>query len=157
MSCDANTEKGKDAVILMRNSGDTAWLIVGGAKTKSRTLDSPVEDVTSQSTNGNFTESEHTGFSTLNLSVSGVFDNRSGSSRSIGGTSYAYASTKELAQVAIPSDGVKAAWQFLLIYKDMDISGCFNISSYETSGDTTGLINFSMNLQNKGQPTITHK
>jgi predicted secreted protein len=154
-ACAVNVLKGKvAAILLMRNIGDTAWEIVGGVNTRSVTLDNPVEGITNQSTSGDFTESEWTGYSTLSISASGVFDDRDGESRTIEGTAYNIAKVSKL---AVSAWNATRSDEFLIIMPDKNIEGCFNITNFESSGDQEGLATFSISLQSKETPTVTFK
>ena len=154
-ACVANVIKGKNsAFILMRNAGDTAWEIVGGLNTRSVTLDNPVEGTTSQSTIGDFTESEWVGYSTLSISASGVVDTRDGTSQTIEGTVYNVGATTKLDVAAFNET---RSDEFLIIMPGKNIEGCFNITNYENGGDQEGLGTFSLSLQSKESPTVTFK
>lgn len=153
MSCDPNVTKGREAVLLAKNAANTAWEIIGGVNSRDNTVDNPVEEITSSSTPGSNTESEYTGYSTDNISVSGVADNRTGTIRSINGTDYTVASISRLDQLA--NTGNRCG-EFKLIYPTKEKEGFYNITSYGDSGDTPGLLNFTATLQNKGAVTTTY-
>ena len=152
MTCDPNVTKGSEAILLAKNAANTAFEIIGGIKSRDNTTDNPVEEITSSSTVGDNTESEYTGYSTDNISVSGVADNRTGVSKVINGVSYNIASVTRLDQLA--STGQRCG-EFKIIYPNKEKTGFYNITSYGDSGDTPGLLNFTATLQNKGLITST--
>ena len=153
MTCDPNVTKGSEAVLLAKNSANTAWEIIGGVKSRDNTVDNPVEEITSSSTVGSNTESEYTGYSTDNISVSGVADNRTGVSKVIKGVSYNIAAVTRLDQLA--NTGNRCG-EFRIVYPNKEKEGFYNITSYGDSGDTPGLLNFTATLQNKSEITTTY-
>ena len=153
MSCDNNVIKGSEAILLAKNATNTAWEVIGGVRSRDNTTDNPVEDTTSSSTTGSNTESEYTGYSTDSISVSGVADNRTGTTKTINGIDYTVAAVTRLDQLA--NTGNRCG-EFKLIYPNKEKEGFYNITSYGDSGDTPGLLNFTATLQNKGQISTTY-
>lgn len=152
MSCDTqNVIKGRQLVLLARNDGDTAYEIIGGVRTRGYTFDNPVEETTSSSTTGEYGEAEWTGYSNCSMSLSGVADTRTGAVDPVTGlTVVGYARLLELA-----TQGVRAG-QFRMLNVDTDgyIDGCFNITSFGSSGDTPGLLSFDASLENKSDVIV---
>ena len=151
--CNSNVTKGREAVLLAKNATNTAWEIIGGVNSRDATTDNPVEETTSSSTPGSNTESEWTGYSTENISVSGVADNRTGTTKTINGVDYIVAAITRLDQLAHTGN---RCGEFKLIYPTKETEGFYNITSYGDSGDTPGLLNFTATLQNKGEITPTY-
>ena len=153
MTCDANVTKGNEAVLLAKNATNTAWEILGGIQSRDSTTDNPVEEITSSSTPGSNTESEWTGYSTDNISISGIADNRTGATKTINGVEYTVAAVTRLDQLA--NTGNRCG-EFKIVYPHKEKEGFYNITSYGDSGDTPGLLNFTATLQNKGEITTTY-
>lgn len=153
MTCDANVTKGNEAVLLAKNATNTAWEILGGIQSRDSTTDNPVEEITSSSTPGSNTESEWTGYSTDNISISGIADNRTGATKTINGVEYTVAAVTRLDQLA--NTGNRCG-EFKIVYPHKEKEGFYNITSYGDSGDTPGLLNFAATLQNKGEITTTY-
>jgi len=153
MPCDNNVSKGKEAVLLARDDLDTIWQVIGGVQSRDNTTDNPVEETTSSSTPGDNTESEYTGYSTDNISVSGVADNRTGTTVTINNVDYTVAPITRMDQLANTGNRCN---KFKLIYPYKEKEGVYNITSYGDSGDTPGLLNFTATLQNKGEITTTY-
>ena len=153
MTCDANVTKGNEAVLLAKNATNTAWEILGGIQSRDSTTDNPVEEITSSSTPGSNTESEWTGYSTDNISISGIADNRTGATKTINGVEYTVAAVTRLDQLA--NTGNRCG-EFKIVYPLKEKEGFYNITSYGDSGDTPGLLNFTATLQNKGEITTTY-
>ncbi|MCK5614632.1 hypothetical protein KAR91_72880 [Candidatus Pacearchaeota archaeon] len=149
--CPDSVSKGNQGVLLIRNAGDTAWLVIGGVTSRSMTVDNPVEPVTSSTTVGDYQEAEYTGFSQMTMNVSGVVDSRTGHTVNVGGVNYTVAPTKTLSIAATTGN---RSDKFMLVNPYMTADGCFTITTYEDSGDTPGLLNFSATLQSKTAPTI---
>jgi hypothetical protein len=153
MPCDNNVKKGNEAVLLVRNDANTAWEVIGGIKSRDNTMDNPVEDITSSSTPGDSTESQYTGYSTDSMSISGVADNRTGATVTIGGTAYTVAAASRMDKLA--NTGNRCAL-CKIVYPYKEKQGDYNITSYGDSGDTPGLLNFTATLQNKSLITTTY-
>lgn len=152
MSCDEQfVSKGAEAVLLVRNDLDTEWEVVGGVKSRDATTDSPVEDITSSSTQGGYTESEFTGYRQKTHNISGVFDNRTGHLVTIQGQQYKVAPVSRLDYLAHTGN---SCGKFKILHPHKSEEGFYTITNYSDSGDTPGLLNFSATLQNKGAPTI---
>lgn len=152
-ACDSNVSKGKEAVLLARNDLNTVWEVIGGVQSRDNTTDNPVEETTSSSTVGSNTESEYTGYSTDNVSISGVADNRTGQTVSINNVDYTVASITRLDQIANTGNRCQL---FKLIYPYKEKEGVYNVTSYGDSGDTPGLLNFTATLQSKSEITTTY-
>ena len=73
----ANNYQGRLLLLEWYDSTAAAFKKIGGVNTRDLTRDNPVSDGTSQSTDGNETESCYVGYSTVSLSGSGVVDSRS--------------------------------------------------------------------------------
>lgn len=152
--CDNTVTKGRELVVAVRNDADTAWEIVGGAKSRGISFSNPTEETTSSSTLGDYGEAEFTGYSQCTINLSGVVDNR------IGGidpaTTYPVAGAGRLAVLATTGD---RCGKFQVISTDptypMVIEGFFNITSFENSGDTPGLLGYTATLENKRDVTVT--
>jgi len=151
MACEANVTKGRQLVLLIRDDLDTVWEIAGGVKTRGFTFDNPVEDVTSSSTTGEYTDSEWTGFSNASINVSGVADKRTGIVDEA--TGFNVVGSERLVEVA--TTGNRCA-QFRMMNVDTSgfIEGFFNVASFSKTGDTPGLLNFDATLQSKSDVTV---
>jgi predicted secreted protein len=151
MTCDANIQKGRELVLLARNDADTAYEIIGGVKTRGFTFDNPVEDTTNSSTQGDYTESEWTGYSTASISISGQADKRTGVTDATTGLNIV-GSTRLL---ELATTGNRCG-KFKMLNVDTDgyIEGFFNITSFGKSGDTPGLLGFEASLQGKETTTV---
>ena len=153
MPCDNNVVKGKEAVLLARDDLDTKWQVIGGVQSRDNAVDNPVEETTSSSTPGSYTESEYTGYSTDTMSISGVADVRTGIMVTINGQVYEVAPISRLDQLA--NTGNRCG-KFKLIYPYKEKEGTYTITNYSDSGATPGLLNFSATLQNKDVPLTTY-
>lgn len=151
MSCDANVTKGRQLVFLIRNDGDTAWEIVGGVKTRGFNFDNPVEDTTSSSTTGEYQDSEWTGYSQATLNISGMADKRTGITDPVTGLNIV--GSERLLEKA--STGSRCA-QCRMWNVDTNgyVEGDFNITSFNKSGDTPGLLSFDATLQSKSDVVV---
>ena len=78
MSCDNNVTKGRELVVLVRTDDETTFEVIGGIRDRGITFANPVEEVTSSSTTGEYTEAEFTGYSQATINLSGVADKRKG-------------------------------------------------------------------------------
>lgn len=145
MACESLVTKGRQLVLLVRNEQDTAWTIIGGVRSRSYTIDSPVEDVTSSSTTTSFAESDFTGFSQVTLNVSGVADKRTGTDPNTG---YEIVGASRLTQIATSGERC-AKFQMINLETQGYIEGFFNVTSFGSTGETPGLLNFDATLQSK--------
>lgn len=151
MTCVANVTKGRQLVLLIRNDGDTEWEIAGGVKTRGFTFDNPVEDTTSSSTPGEYQESEWTGFSQATISVSGVADKRTGIVDPA--TGFTVVGSARLLEVATTGDRC-AKFRMMNVDTNGHIEGFFNVTSFNESGDTPGLLSFDATLQSKSDVIV---
>ena len=151
--CDNNVSKGREAALLVRDDLDTKWQIVGGVKSRGATTDNPVEDITSSSTPGYYSESEFTGYRQKTHNISGVFDNRTGQLINIGGQDYEVAPVSRLDYLAHNGN---SCGKFKILHPHKTEEGTYTITNYSDSGDTPGLLNFSATLQTKEEPTIIY-
>lgn len=151
MATDPNVQKGRELVLLIRNDADTAWEIAGGVKTRGFTFDNPVEDTTSSSTTGDYTESEWTGYSNATITVSGFADKRTGVTHP--GTGFNIVGSERL--IALATSGNRCA-KFQMLNTDTSgyIEGLFNITSLNKTGDTPGLLNFDATLQSRSDVIV---
>ena len=151
MACKANVTKGRQLVFLIRDEGDTVYEIAGGVKTRGYTFDNPVEDTTSSSTPGEYTESEWTGYSNASLDVSGVADKRTGTTNPTTGLNVV--GSARLLEVATQGN---RCGQFRMMNVDTGgyIDGFFNVTNFNSSGDTPGLLNWTATLQSKSDVSV---
>lgn len=148
---DPNVTKGKQLVFLLRNDADTAWELAGGVKTRGYTFDNPVEDTTSSSTPGNFSEAEWTGYSNASLNISGVADKRTGVTDPATGLNVVGAARL----TALGTSGERdAKIKLLNLETGGSIEGEFQITSFGKTGDTPGLLQFEATLQSKSDVTV---
>jgi hypothetical protein len=152
MACEPNVTKGRQLVLLARDDLDTVWEIIGGVKTRGFTVDNPVEDTTSSSTTTDYSESEWTGYSQATFSISGVADQRTGIVEPV--TGFNIVGQVRLLELASSGDRC-GKFQMLNVETNGFIEGEFNITSYNESGDTPGLLNFDATLQSKADITVT--
>ena len=146
MGCEANVTKGRQLVFLIRNAADTAYEIAGGVKVRGYNFDNPVEDTTSSSTPGDYSESEWTGYSQAALTISGLADQRTGITDPVTGLNIV--GSARLLAVATTGD---RCGKFKLLNVDTDgfIEGFFNVTAFSKTGDTPGLVGFESTLQSK--------
>ena len=146
MACEQNVLKGKVLVLLVENDAGDGWEILGGVRTRGLTVDNPVEDITSSSTTSDYSESDWTGFSQSTINVSGVADIRTGIVDPVTGlTIIGYDRLEELANTGNRCGNF---W-FYNTETQKGVRGYYNITSYNESGDTPGLVNFDSTLQSK--------
>jgi predicted secreted protein len=152
MACDENNViKGKSLVLAIRNETDTAWELAGGVVDLDYTLDSPVEDITSSSTTGNYQESDPTGFKQCTINFSGKADKRVGTvDPATGLTIVSAGRILEIMDKEVTSGGFK------IFNNDTGgtLEGCFNVTNYNKSRSATSLVNYSATLQSKSEVTI---
>lgn len=141
-----NVSKGKVLPFLVRNADDTAWEILGGVKVRSYNIDAPVEDTTSQSTPGDYAESEYTGYKQVTFNVSGVADKRTNYTDPATGLSVV--GSVRLLEI-VTSTNPCAKFKLLNLETSGFCEGEFNVTSYSKSGDTPGLLSWEGTLQNK--------
>ena len=151
MTSAANVEKGQELVLLARNDGDTAWEIIGGAKSRGITFDNPVEDTTNSATQGESTESEWTGYSTATINLSGQADKRNNVLDAT--TGFNIVGSKRMTELA--TTGLRCGkFRLLNVSTNGYVEGEFNITSYGKSGDTAALVTFDSTLQNRGVVSV---
>lgn len=154
MTCDANVTKGKELVFLARNDGDTAYEIIGGVQERGITINNPTEEVTSASTISDYAEREYTGFSDATINISGVADNRVGTTDPATGlTIVGFPRLKELATTGNRCGKFKI--MSIDSSLDFDAEGIFNITSLDLTGNTPGLLAFTSTLESKADVTIS--
>lgn len=136
----SNNIKGRDLLIEILVSG--VYKTIGGIKTKDFTRDNPVQDSTSQSSSGNETEAAYTGYATVTLSGNGIVDIRDSSSL------MGYKALSTIANSATPVISAR------LSDSQETHQGDFLITSFGKSGEQTGMLEFSIALQNCS--TITY-
>ncbi len=132
------TQKGRQFALQILDDTDlteTKWKDIGGIQTKSLTIDNPVSDTTSQSTQGDFTDSQFNGYSTVTFNGSGVVDRREDDCIS----AYKLLSSKAMT-------GERCA-RLRLVDEIETIEGLFQITSFEKSGEQQGLVEFTMTAQ----------
>lgn len=151
MACESNVIKGRQLVLLARNDADTAWELLGGVKTRGYTFDNPVEDTTSSSTTGEYSDSEYTGYSNATINVSGVADTRTGIVDPA--TGYNIVGRERLLQLATTGSR-NGQFRMLNVESNGYIDGCFNITSFGSSGDTPGLLSFDATLQSQSDVSV---
>lgn len=144
MGCDANVVEGRDLAFLIRNDADTEWELAGGVKVTGSSFDNPVDDITSSSTQGDYTESQFTGYSTATLNVSGLADKRTGVVDAASG--FNIVGSARL--TALATTGNRCG-KFKLLNVDTNgfIEGIFTITSYSITGDKPGLKAFDATMQ----------
>ncbi len=136
---EANVEKGRDFVLQVfdeiTDPGSPSWRVVGGIRSKDWNTDNPVTDTTSQSTEGDFTESQWNGYSTVTLNGSGVVDKR------YSDEVMAYAILEQLAMTGNRCARIRLVDQF------STIEGVFTITTFSKSGEQQGLVEYTMAAQ----------
>ena len=150
MTCDANVTKGRQLVFLIRNDEDTEWEVAGGVKTRGYTFDNPVEDTTSSSTAGEYSESEWTGYSNATINLSGMADKRTGIEDPNG---YNIVGSSRVLEVATKGNRCGKI-KMLNVDTGGFIEGIFNFTSFGKTGDTPGLLNFDATLQSKSDVSV---
>ena len=151
MQCEPNVTKGRQLVLLARNDLDTDWEIIGGVKTRGFSVDNPVEDTTSSSTTVDYQESEWTGFSQASFSISGVADKRTGVTDPV--TGYNIVGQTRLFELSTTGSRC-GKFRMENVETGGSIEGEFNITAYNESGDTPGLLGFDATLQSKADVVI---
>jgi TP901-1 family phage major tail protein len=139
-----NVQKGRDFILEIFNdvesgTGLFAWQKVGGIRTKDFNADNPVTDTTSQSSEGDYTESQFTGYSTVTFNGSGVVDARS---------SDAVSAYKLLEQKAMTA-GRCARFRLIDAYGVLE--GVFNITTFSKNAEQQGLTEFTFAAQSASQ------
>lgn len=149
--CSANVEKGKQLMLLLRNDADTEWQLVGGLTSRGLDISNPTTQITSSSTQGEFLESQSTGYSQISLSASGVADKRQGLHSESG---YNFAPNGKLLELATTGE---RCGKFMLINLSTGgmASGCFTITSYSKSAEQESTISFEMSLESREGVTVT--
>lgn len=151
MACDPIVTKGRELAFLVRDDGDTVWQVVGGVKTRGATFDNPVEDITSSSTLGEYTESDWTGYSQATLNVSGNADTRTGDIDPSTGFTIVGASRL----MALATTGQRCAKARLFnVATGGYIEGDWSITSYQVTGETPGLVGFDCTLQSRADVVV---
>lgn len=150
MSCDANITKGRQLLLLIRNDADTLWEVAGGVKTRSFTVDNPVEDTTSSSTAGEYSESEWTGYSNVTMNISGMADKRTGIEDPNG---YNIVGSARIVEIATTGNRC-GKLKMLNVETGGFIEGYLNFTSYGKTGETPGLVNYDATLQSKANISI---
>lgn len=136
---EANVEKGRDFILQVfdeiTDPQAPTWRAAGGIRSKDWNADNPVTDTTSQSSEGDYTESQWTGYSTVTLNGSGVVDKR------YSDEVLAYAILEQLAMT-----GNRCA-RLRLIDQFSTIEGVFTITTFSKSGEQQGLVEYTMAAQ----------
>lgn len=153
MGAELNTVRAKSLVIQIRNDGDTAWLLIGGAINRGIDIANPTEETTSQSTDGDFNEKEWVSYSDVNISVDGHPDKRTGTDPITG---LARAPANLLFQKS--ATGNRNA-KFRMISTDanypFEVQGWFNIVAFNNGGAQSGKAAYSMSLEQKDSVAIS--
>ncbi len=144
MTCEANVVKGRELVFLIRNDADTEWELGGGVKVTGFNFDNPVDDITSSSTQGDYTESQFTGYSTGTLNVSGFADKRTGIVDAA--TGFNIVGSGRLLELATTGNRC-GKFKLFNVATNGFIEGIFTITSYGGTGDKPGLEGFDATLQ----------
>lgn len=140
-----NVTKSSDIIFQIRDDGDTEWQIGGGGKSLTWTGDAPVEDTTSSSTPGDFSESEFTGYKNITVSFSGMADKRTGVDPNTG---LNFAGPGRLTEIFLKATPC-AKIRIINVETSGTISGNFNITSLAKTADRPGLYGFDLTLQAK--------
>ena len=125
----------------------TEWKYIGGINSGSFSVDKPVADTTSQTTNAdgslNFTASEHTGYMTATINGSGLVD-----------TSSDNAIKNYKALVTDFFGGFDSV--YLKVESPIGAyEGKYNISKLEETQSEADKLKFSISAQNKSEVTFT--
>ena len=152
MGDSVNVTKGRQKVFQARNDADTAWEIIGGVKTRGESFDNPVEDTTSSSTTGEYTEGEWTGYSSASINISGFADKRTGITDPVTGLNIV--GQKRLRELATTGNRC-GKFRMVNVETGDNNEGIYNITNYSEDGDTPGLLNFSATLTSAADVTVT--
>lgn len=148
---DAIVDRGSSLTFQIRNDGDTAWELAGGIKEVGYVLDSPVEDITNSSTTTDFAEAQFTGFSQINISLTGIADSRNGVTDPATGLNIV--GSARLLEVALGPNRCHKIRLFNVTTGGF-LEGNFNITSFEKTGPTPGLLAFTATLQSASDITF---
>ena len=153
MTCQNNVTKGRELVVLVRTDDETTFEVIGGVRDRGITFANPVEEVTSSSTTGDYTESEFTGYSQATINISGVADKRKGTVDSA--TGFNITNFERLLQIA--TTGNRCGY-FKILSTDPNFAffaeGFFNITNIDVNGSTPGLLNDTATLESKADVTV---
>lgn len=134
----ANNIQGRKFKLEIFDTAASLWKVIGGIKSKDYSRNNPVEDATNTATDGNETESQYTGYSTVTMNASGIADNRA----TEGLTPY-----KLLATIAHSSNPIGL---MRLSSPQETLTGRFSITSFGVQGEQASLVKFSFGLQSSG-------
>lgn len=130
-----NTIQGKNYTLEFYDPSDSLWKLIGGLTNREMSFDSPVADVTSQSTGGDMSESDFVGYSDFSINGSGMADIRD--TASLAG----YQRFSAACQT-----GTRRA---ILRLKSTLVThqGEFNITNFADTAEEKGLVNISFTAQ----------
>ena len=136
---EANNEKGRDFILqLFDDITDPIagkWRSIGGIRTKDFSIDNPVSDTTSQSTLGEFTESQFNGYSTVTFNGNGTVDKR------YSDEILAYSVLEQICMT-----GNRCA-RLRLVDSISTVEGIFTITTFSKSAEQQGLVEFTLAAQ----------
>lgn len=149
--CAANVEKGKNLMLLLRDDDDTEWQLVGGLTSRGLDITNPTTQTTSSSTQGDFMETQSTGYSQISISASGVADKRQGLHAESG---YNFAPNGKLLELATTGE---RCGKFMLINLATGgmCTGCFTITNYSKTAEQESTISFDLSLESREGVTVT--
>jgi predicted secreted protein len=151
---DANVSKGRELALLVRTDDELTFEVIGGVRERGISFGNPVEEVTSSSTTGDYSESEWTGYSQATINISGVADKRTGTTDPA--TGFNITNFERLLDLA--TKGNRDGY-FRIISTDPNFNfqaeGTFNITSIELSGSTPGLLNDTATLESGAGVTVS--
>lgn len=143
---------GRDFRLDVTLDDGATWEVVGPVSTsRDPSISNPTQDVTTQGTDGDYSENCHTGYAQMSMSVAGIVKEQAGTDTPSGLALFTY---KELAAIvnASPVSARKARFRLIDTLESFD--GTFLISEFARSGGRSDVQEFTMTLQNEGE--ITH-
>ena len=150
---EANVTKGRELALLVRTDDELTFEVIGGVRDRGISFSNPVEETTSSSTVGEYSESEWTGFSQASINISGVADKRTGTLDPA--TGFNITNFQRLLELS--TSGNRCGY-FRIISTDVNFpffaEGNFNITSIELSGSTPGLLSDTATLESGAGVTV---
>lgn len=143
----AQTTPGKKFTLEISEDSGTTWLLVGGVQDLTYSTTNPETDVTSQSTTGEFQEHTFNGFTSAQISGSGVSDSRVSATLTAYQKLYSKAYTGDRTVLARIQDDAAAP--------TLSFEGLFIITSLNTSAPIQGQVNFDFSMQSAEDVTAT--
>lgn len=153
MSCDPNVIKGRELVFLIRTDDELTFEVLGGVTERGFDVSNPMDEVTSSSTTGEWTEEEWTGYSQMTMNISINADKRFGQVDAA--TGFNVIDFNRILKLGTSGNrcmyakliSTDPAWNFYA-------EGYFNITNINQSGATPGLLTGSATITSKSNVIV---